>query len=374
MSPFLPEIASLGLEVFVFPIAATMWLGTPEAAAITFFWFLVRVGFSIKNPLEEISILTRYDDFVLATKYYGGYFVLLIVFGLMVGYFLKLVYDLKDTIAFRSILPSFETYNVDNVVATPCNPDVRVIKAALIDYYCNCVQHSRKKDCFTHIETNYWFVVTGLFSVLMILFVPHLIFWGLLPINRWAALFLAVGMLLVLYFLNWLYHSYRTDLSTWGASLYNMTPRIESIKKDPYNSIYASDPDISVIADSLYIDTQSRITRNTLVKGFVHISGFLLIGGIIAIPTTPDLNLVWPIGLAYICGVLLIFGLIAFINYFNRKDQAPICGNAKYCPKTGKLLSVGEKKGSSSLGSKKPVDASEKVNSKPVRSGKTSYF
>lgn len=372
MSAFLPEIASLGLEVFVFPIAATMWLSASEAVAITCFWFLVRVGFSIRNPIEEISFLTRYDDFVTATKYYGGYFILMILLGVAIGYFVKLVYNLKNTIEFESILPSFETYNMDNIVATPCNPDVRIIKAALMDYYCNCIQHGRKKDCFTHIETNYWFVLVGVFSVLLILFVPHLIFWGLLPINRWAALFVPVGMLAIFYFLNWIYHSYRTNLGTWGASEYNMADRIAAVKKDPYNSVYAEDPDITLIADSLYADTQSRITRNTLVKGFIHVSGFLLIGGLIAIPTTPNLNLVWPVGLGYLFGVLLIFGLIAFVTYFYRKDQGPMC-NAKFCPKTGKLLSVGGKKPSTSLGSKKPVEKEKEVKSTPTR-GRQSYF
>ena len=330
----LARIAALGVEVFVFPLAATMWFntrtlsGASSAAALSYFWYLVRIGFDIYNPLSPIDA-----DHATAVKFYFGWYPLLIAVAVVVGWFICLVMDIREPVGLYTLFPSFRTHDLENVGAgTPCDP---IDKAKLRDYLCACDSKGIERWCFTHIQPNYWNVLVGVLLVLWTLFLPHLLFWGLLTVNKWAALFSALPVAAIGYFLFWVYSSYRTDLRNWGATEYNMKERLEAIKKDPVNSIYAEDPDISDFAPALYAETQSLINKNVLIMSLTHLLGFILIGGLIVFPTVPNISVVWPVGLAYILLLAFIIAVVAYVG-FSKMGKEATC--PRYCPKTGKLL------------------------------------
>ena len=344
----LSDIAELGLEVFVFPIAATLWFNTKTlsggwtAAAITYFWFLVRVGFNIRDPLQSFSLLS--PDIETALLYYFGWFPLLIALGTFVGWLICLLMDMGEPIGLYKLFPSFRTHNLNNVVSTPCDP-VDLVK--LRDYFCAC-DKGIEAWCFTHIEPNYWHVLIGILLAIITLFLPHVLFWLLFDRNKWLAFVLAIVIAVLGYFAAWFYWSYWTDLRTWGPTEYNMATRLEAIRKDPYNSIYAEDPDITAFAPALYAETQARINKTVIVMALVHLFGFLLIGGLIVIPAAASLSIITIVGLIYLLAIAFIIALIAFIA-FSRHAMQPMC--PKYCPKTGVLLLANPKP----LSTKKPI-------------------
>lgn len=362
----LPELSVLGIEVFVFPIAATLWFntktygGATTAAAISYFWFLVRVGQNLSDPLLTLSPLS--PDFARAVMYYFLYFPLLILLGTLVGQLINILMDIGEPIASYRLFPSFRTHNIDNVVSAPCNP---VDIAALRDFYCACESRGLSAFCFTHIEPNYWAVFIGLILVIITLFAPSFIFWILFPRNKWLAFVLGLAMAILGYFAAWFYWSYWTDLGTWGPTEYNMAVRLESIRKDPSTSVYAEDPDISSFAPALYAETQARVNKTVLVMALVHLFGFLLIGGLIVVPNTPvRLTVITIVGIVYLVVIAFIVALLAFIT-FSQKGFQPMC--ARYCPRTGKLLPLANTLPSSlsskkrSLGNKLPSSTSRAI-------------
>lgn len=335
----LQSLSTLAVEVFVFPIVATLWFndratvgGGWKAVAISYFWLLIRIGFDVRDPILSISPLS--PDFETAVIYYAGYFTLLIALGAIVGWLIALLMDIGEPIGFHNLFPSFRTHNLDNVVSTPCNP-VDLVK--LRDYLCNC-DKGIEAWCFTHIEANYWHIFVGLVLVLITLFLPSILFWLLIDTNKWLAFALYIVLAAIGYFAAWFYWSYFTGLREWGPSAYNMAHRLEAIQRDPYNSIYAEDPDITPFAEALYTETQARINKTVLIMVMVHLIGFLLIGGFIVFPSTPtSLTTIVIVGLVFLLAIAFVILLLAFIT-FSRRGLQPMC--PKYCPKTGLLLTA----------------------------------
>lgn len=348
-------MAALGLEVFMWPLVGSMWFNTrclsgwSVAGVLVYFWFLIRVGFDLRDPLATVPLGS--EEFLQSEAIYFKYYPILILVALLVGWFICLLMDIREPIGFYLLWPSFSTRNPNNVISTPCRP---IDKEKLRAYYCMC-NKGLQRHCFSYIETPYIHILVGVLLVIFTLILPGFLFWYLMGVNKYAAFFTALFMKVIGYPLAWLFWSYRTDLAVWGPSEYNMKLRLEAARADPDNSIYAEDPDITGIEWALYAETQSVINKNVLVMGLIDVLGFILLGGLIVFPSVADVDIVWLVGLSFVLLLALLFVIVGIV-FYTRKGLEPLC--PRVCPYTGRPLGAPAK-----LGAKlQPLQA-------PVRSG-----
>lgn len=349
----LPEMAALGVEVFIYPIVASMWFNTrcgggwAVAGTWSYLYFLLRVGFDLRDPLKAYSPILQQQELSEALALYFRYYPIFLAIALFIGWFICLLMDIREPIGFGALWPSFTTRNLNNIVSTPCRPiDLEKLRA----YYCMC-NKGLQRWCLSYIEPPYWHIFVGILLALWTLTLPFFLFSYLLTINKYAAFFVPLVLRIVGYVVAWLYWSYRTALYVWGPTEYNMQGRLEAARNDPDNSVYAEDPDISGIEWALYAETQAVINKNVLIIGLIDVLGFILVGGLIVFPSMPDVDVVWVVGLAFILLLGLIFAIIGLV-YYTRTGIEPICPTI--CVITGRPLGSHKPTGTM-LGARAPV-------------------
>jgi hypothetical protein len=347
----MPALAALGLEVFMYPLIFSMWFnsrcfsGWACALSYLFFWFLIRVGFQIHNPL---STLVTPTDISEGNRIYFGWFPVFMFIAALAGWIVCLLMDIREAIPLYALFPSFNTTSVD---LTPCEAQYA---EKLKQYDCDC-SHGIQRWCFNYVDPPYWHTFVGILLALFTLILPALLFFFLYPNAKWGAFIALIAIKIVGYIVAWAFWTYRTDLYVWGPSEFNTAPRIETAKKNE-NSVYADDPDLDGIAKILYRRTQWVINKNVLVIGLTDVLGCLLIGGLIVIPSTPDVDIIWITGLIFILAVAVIFSIAGLI-YYSRMPKNP-------CPSTCPLVTqptcpLGKQK---PLNSKKPPPLNTNAN------------
>jgi hypothetical protein len=68
------------------------------------------------------------------------------------------------------------------------------------------------------------------------------------------------------------------------------------------------------------------INKNVITVGLIDILGFILIGGVIVVPSVPDVDVVIGVGIFYLVIVFLVFGFVFLFYYREHAGQS-------YCPK-----------------------------------------
>lgn len=305
-----PALAALALEVFHLPLVNTFWFnnrtqnGWSISLTFTLFWWLIRVGFDLGNPLLPI---TSIDLFFESVRLYAGWFVVFIALAAFVGWLFCILADLREPIPFYAILPSFTSYAVDTSGLTPCQTDLDTV--ALYDAEC---QSGLQRWSFDHIDPPYWHTLVGIVLELFTVSIPAILFWSLLTSQKYIAFGLPLGMKVVGYGAAGLYWYYFTDLYVWGPTKYNIDPRRLSAKSDD-NSPYAFDPPMDA-GGIIYRRTRATVIRNVLVIGLVDTFVFLILAGILVFPSTiPTLSVVIGVGLALIIFLGLVIIVIAII-------------------------------------------------------------
>jgi len=328
-------MAVVGLEVFLFTLVGSMWFkprflsGWSVAGTLIYFWFLIRVGFDLRDPLQAVPFGS--EAFFQSEAIYFKYYPIFILVALIVGWFICLLMDIREPIGFYLLWPSFATRNPNNVVSTPCRP---IDLAKLRAYYCMC-NKGLQRHCFSYIETPYIHILVGVLLVIFILLLPGLLFWYLMGVNKYAAFFVPLFMKVIGYPLAWLFWSYRTDLAIWGPSEYNMKLRLEAVRLGPDKSIHAVNPRLTGTRLALYAETQSVINKNVLVMGLIDVLGFILLGGLIVFPSVPDVDVIWIVGLSFVLLLALIFVIVGIV-FYTRRGLEPLC--PRVCPYTGRPL------------------------------------
>lgn len=332
----LPQLAILGVRVFIYPLIGALWYnnrcnsGWVYATTYVYFWWLISVGFNLQGLFSlfltgGLAAITQ--DLII----YFVVFPIIILVAAILGAIICSLLDIRETMPFYALFPSFITHNVDYLVSTPCNPiDIDALKA----FYCMC-QRGLERWCFSFIDPPYLHTLVGFILSIIVVSLPDFLFWFFVESNKLVAFLVPLGLKIGGYILAWLYWSYRTDLYVWGPSAYNMAFRRESVRKDPDRSLYANDPNIDAFDTVLFAETQSVINKNVLVMALIDIFGFLLIGGVIVIPTTPNVNVVIWVGIAYLLLILIIVILIGLILYLRGGNDLDC---PRYCPRTGLLL------------------------------------
>lgn len=315
-----PELAYLGVRVFMYPLVGAMWYnnrsstGWAVVCAYSYFFWLITIAFDLHDPVQAIlerTILMGLSAFREATIIYFGVFVIIILLASWLGQLICMLMDIRELLPFDALFPVYQTHNIDGIINTKCNP---IDVAALRAYYCMCMR-GLEHWCFTFIDPPYWHTFITFILSLIILTLPDYIFWYFVPTMKVMAYFVALALRVVGYIAAWFYWSYYTDLYVWGPTEYNTKVRRESRKKNPDYSPYARDPDIEAFEDALFAETQSTINKNVLVIALIDIFGFLLIGAVIIIPATPDVDVVIGVGIAYLVFILLILTAIAIFYY-----------------------------------------------------------
>lgn len=310
-----PTLAVLALEVFHFPLIASFWYnnrthtGYAIALVYTYFWWLIRVGFDLGNPLLPIVSV---DLFFESIRIYAGWFVVFSALAALIGWSICVLMDMREPIPFYAILPTFESYVIDTSGPTPCQEsDFDTVEK----YDAEC-RLGLQRWCFEHVEPPYWHTLVGVLLELFTLSIPAILFWSFLSWNKWAAFGTPLVMKVIGYVVAGLYWSYRTDLYVWGPAEYNIAPRRLVAKSDD-NSLYAYDPPMDR-SGILFRRTQTTVMRNVLVMGLIDTALFLIIAGMIVFPATmPAFNTIIGISLALIIMIglaILAFTLIQWLR------------------------------------------------------------
>jgi len=337
----LPELAILGVRVFIFPMVAAMWYnnrtntGWAIALMYSFFWWILSVFFTMVDVFRTIFArdgLTATEE--AAVIYFLVYPIAMFFSGLIGGLISSLM-DIREVTPFYAIFPSFTTHSLEGLVSTICNP---IDLAALREYWCMC-ERGLERWCFTFIDPPYWHTFIGFLLTLWTLTIPDIIFVRFALTRKWLAYLLPLGMKLIGYLVAWLYWSYWTDLYVWGPTAWNTAARRASVKKNPDTSLYVYDPNIDGFDTVLFEETQSTINKNVLVMSLVDIFGFLLVGGVIIIPAVPDVDIVIVVGISWLVLIFILFAFVAFFFWIRRASQPPLC--PRRCPRLCPLVANG---------------------------------
>lgn len=332
----LPELAYLGVRVFITPIVSTLWntnktnTGWAIALAYSLFFAAITVAFDLRDPLTTILRNLGLIAFKDAVFIYFGVFSIVILLGTWLGAYISMRFGIRELLPINALLPSYETHNL--YIGTKCSP---VNIEALRAFYCMCAK-GLTNGCYSFIDTPWLHTIVTFILYLITVTLADFIFWYFAPSQKWAAYFSTLGIRLVGYLLAWAFWSYFTDLYVWGPTEYNTRARRDSVRKNKDTSPYIYDPNIDEFDTALFAETQSIINRNVAVIALIDIMGTLLVGGVIVVPSTPSIKVVIGVGSAYLALVLIIVVIFSiFIQRGTSIDQ--ICNR---CPKTGLYLNA----------------------------------
>lgn len=355
------ELAYLGPRVFLYPLVGGMLYnnkchtGWTIALTYSFFWWLLTIGFDLRDPLPPILLRHGLAIFEEASFIYFAIFpILMFISGVLSGYISRL-FDIRASTPWEAIFPSFSSIDLSGL-SSRCDAEAL---AALKEYYCMCYK-GLTNGCYILIDPPYWHTFVGFLLQLIILTIPDYIFWYFIPTRERLAVLLPLGLKILGWILAWLYWSYRTDLYVWGPTEWNTRARRDAYNKSPNTSLYGMDPNIDAFDSILFAQTQSLIDRNVFVMAIIDLLGFILIAGVIAVPTVPDVDVVIFVGIGYLALLLLIALFVHLFLHMRRSSQPSLC--PRRCPKTGALLS-------SKRPASTPLDANVVKTPTPINSG-----
>ena len=334
----MPELAYLGPRVFLVPLVGAMWYnnkchtGWTIALTYSYFWWLLTIGFDLRDPLPAILLRHGLAVFEEASFIYFAIFPILMFIAGIIGSIVVRLFDIRYPTPWEAIFPSFTTVSLEGIVSTPCNP---IDLVALTDYYCMCAR-GLVNGCWAFIAPPYWHTFVGVILQLIVITIPDFIFWHFVPTRKWLAFFVPLLLRIVGYILAWLYWSYRTDLYVWGPSEWNTRARRDAARKNDA-SLYAEDPNIDGFDSVLFAETQALINKNVLIMAVIDILGFIVIGGAIVFRTVPDVDIVIFVGIGYLALLFVAFFFIGLFFYLRHASQPPLC--PRRCPITGLILS-----------------------------------
>lgn len=324
-----PALTVLALEVFHLPLITTFWFnnrthsGWSIALTYTYFWWLIRVGFDLGNPLLPLQSV---DLFFESVRLYAGWFVLFSGLAALIGWIICVVMDIREPIPFYAILPSFVSYTIDTTDLTPCNQEEALNTVAQYD------ADSRpglQRWNFDHIDPPYWHTLVGILLELFTVSVPAILFWTLFANNKIIAFSVPLGMKLLGYIAAGLYWSYCTDLYVWGPAEYNIKQRRRIAQNDD-NSFYAFDPPMDK-NNILFKRTQATIIRNVLIIGLIDMVLFLILAGILVFSASlPTLSLMVGVGLALVIFIGLVILVVTIIFWLRSPSVATTDDTVSY--------------------------------------------